>query len=79
MSKGSIASQRPPAAKRLSSVRVAGIRLGGRICVLHGAFEGLEGVVCAVKEGRRYVLALEGLPRGVFIAVEAEAIVAVPG
>ena len=78
MTKGSIAS-RPPTAKRFVSLRAAQVRIGGRICVLHGAFEGTEGVVCAVKEGRRYVLALDGLPPGVYIAVEEEAIVALPG
>ena len=78
MTKGSITSQRQPAAQRFVSLRAARVRIGGRICVLHGAFEGAQGVVYAVKECRRYVLALDGLPRGVFIAVEVDAIVALP-
>ena len=78
MTKGSIAS-RSPTAKRFVSLRTARVRIGGRVCVLQGAFEGAEGVVCAVKEGRRYVLALDGLPRGVYIALEENAIVALPG
>lgn len=78
MSKGSFASERPRTAKRSAALRAPGIRLGERICVIYGAFEGVEGTLCAVKEGRRYVLALDGLPRGVFIAVEEGAIVPVP-
>jgi len=78
MTKGSIA-KRPLTAKRLVSLRAARVRVGGRICVLQGAFEGTEGVVCFVKQGPRYVLALDGLPPGVYIAVEEDAIIALPG
>jgi len=41
--------------------------------------EGIEGLVCAVREDGRYILALDDLPSGVYIALEEDAIMAVSG
>jgi len=79
MTNASVNSQRTQAAKRLVPSRAAPIGVGGRICVLRGALEGIEGLVCAVREDGRYILALDDLPSGVYIALEEDAIMAVSG
>jgi len=77
MTKGSNTALRPRIGKRFDPSHAAKFRIGGRICIVRGAFEGAEGVVYAVKDGHRYVLTVDGLPPGVYIAVEEDAIVAV--
>jgi len=56
------------------SPRVSKYRLGQRIRVLRGTLEGAFGVICAVKAGNRYVLSIDGLPTGVYIAVDRDAL-----
>lgn len=70
MTNGSIAPQRRRPVTRVVSSRVVPLTVGARVCVLEGAWEGLKGVVFSIKDGCRYVLTLDGLPPGVYVAVE---------
>jgi hypothetical protein len=57
--------------------RAVPLKVGVRVCVLEGIWKGLEGVVFAAKDVNRYVLNLDGLPPGVYVAVEKSCLVAV--
>jgi len=67
MSKGSSTWRRLPK-------RATDFGIGERVRILHGALEGLEGTVRALQTNHRYVLAIDGLPRGVYVLVKDDAI-----
>lgn len=50
--------------------------VGERVRVLCGALEGTSGVVISVKSENRYMLAIDGLPRGVYVVVEERTLAA---
>ena len=47
---------------------------GDKVCVVRGIFAGAKGVVRRKEPGPRYVLTLEGLSAGVYVALSCEAI-----